>query len=258
MLSDNTLSDSERDALVAETLVAYMSTLLARRGDSATAQLLLQVDRWKLEWDEQGREKDLTLEVDPANLSHFTTELVGKLRTLCQEVAGRLHLDVTWVEVRETLPTVGPGWRETVLNEISGERPSNQARRLQPTPRRWLEDNLAFTNEGELRVYQLLKHRQQKVLPREETISIFPLPNGMIAGHTWEPDFLVTYKGRAGVLEIDGPRHNARRALDVTRDHLMHDAGIAYVDRVPVEAMRNRAELEQAIDRFLRRLAEQR
>lgn len=258
MLSDTALQGEEREALVAETLMAYMSTLLARRGEGATAQLLLQVDRWSLEWDERGDEKDLTLQVDPANVSQFTEEVLQKLRHLCQEVSGRLGLGVHWVEVKETLPVVGPGWREMVQRELSGERPSNQARRLQPSPRRWLEDNLAFTNEGEQLVYRLLKHRQEKVLPREETIAIFPLPNGRIAGRTWEPDFLVAYKGRVGILEIDGPHHNARRALDVTREHLMHDSGIAYIDRVPVEALENRAEIERVIDRFLRRLAEPR
>ncbi|WP_143668422.1 hypothetical protein [Streptomyces sp. f150] len=258
MLTSENLLEHEREALVAETLVAYMSTLLVRRGDVASAQLLLQVDRWQLEWDQGGHEKDLVLEVDPANLSHFGEDLLQKLRGLCKEISERLSLDVSWVEVKETLPVVGPGWRDVVQREISGERPSNQARRLQPSPHRWLEDNLAFTNEGEQRVYRLLKHRQEKILPPEETISIFPLPNGRIAGRTWEPDFLITYKGRAGVLEIDGPHHNARRALDVTREHLMHDSGIAYVDRVPVEALDSRQEIDQVIDRFLRRLADPR
>ncbi|MEU8573871.1 hypothetical protein [Streptomyces asoensis] len=258
MLNDSSLSDDQREALVAEMLMAYMSILLARRGDATTAQLLLQVNRWKLDWDDAGREKDLVLEVDAANKSHFTNDLLEKLRHLCQEISGRFGLGINWVEVRETLPVVGPGWRELVQREISGERPTNQARRLQPAPRRWLEDNLAFTNEGEQRVYRLLKHRQENGLPAEETIAIFPLPNGRIARRTWEPDFLITYKGRAGILEIDGPHHNARRALDVTREHLMRDSGIAYIDRVPVEALEDRMELERVIDRFLRRLAESR
>jgi len=237
MLRDNDLSEAQRDALIAEMLVAYMSVLLVRRGDAATARLMLQVERWNLEWDDDGREKDLVLEVDPANKQHFTDDLLDQLKSLCKEVSNRFNLGVSWVWVRETLPVVGPGWRELVQRELHGERPTNQARRLQPAPRRWLEDNLAFTNEGEQRVYRLLKHRQESVLSAEDTIAIFPLPNGRIAQRTWEPDFLVVYKGRAGILEIDGPHHNARRALDVTREHLMHDSGIAYVDRVPVEAL---------------------
>ncbi|MER5371830.1 hypothetical protein [Streptomyces sp. NPDC002553] len=258
MLREMGPADERKDALVAEMLVAYMSVLLARRGDAVTARLMLQVERWMLEWDEDGREQDLVLEVDPANKPHFTDELVEKLKGLCREVSNRFNLGVSWVWVRETLPVVGPGWRELIQSELHGERPTNQARRLQPAPRRWLEDNLAFTNEGEQRVYRLLKQRQESTLPAEETIAIFPLPNGRIAQRTWEPDFLVTYKGRAGVLEIDGPHHNARRALDVTREHLMRDSGIAYIDRVPVEALENRVELERVIDRFLRRLAEAR
>ncbi|MFE9973286.1 hypothetical protein ACFYRD_21655 [Streptomyces hirsutus] len=258
MLSDNALPDEQRNAVVAETLMAYMSLLSVRRGDAATAQLLLQVERWKIEWDDNNHEDDLILEVDAANKTHFTDDLLEMLRGLCREISEHFGLHVNWVGVRESFPELGPGWREMVQREISGERPTNHARRLQPAPRRWLEDDLAFTNEGEQLVYRLLKHRQEKVLPAEETISIFPLPNGRIAGRTWEPDFLVTYKGRAGILEIDGPHHNARRALDVTREHLMRDSGIAYIDRVPVEALQNRTELEPVIDRFLRRLAESR
>ncbi|MGV9849950.1 hypothetical protein ACWDWU_14425 [Streptomyces sp. NPDC003442] len=258
MLKDRTLDNEQRDALAAEMLVAYISVLLVRRGDAPTARLMLLVERWSLEWDDENQEKDLNLEVDPANKHHFTQDLVEKLKGLCCEVSDRFNLGVNWVVVQESLPVVGPDWREVVQREISGERPTNQARRLQPGPRRWLEDNLAFTNEGEQSVYRALKNRQENVLPRQETVSIFPLPNGRIVRRTLEPDFLVTYKGRAGILEIDGPHHNARRALDTTRDHLLHDSGIAYVDRVPVEALDSPAELEQVIDRFLRRLAETR
>lgn len=258
MLRNESLSDEQRDALVAEMLIAYISILLVRRGDTATARLMLQVERWALVWDDEGREKDLTLDVDPANRQQFTEAIVDHLKELCRDVSDRFDLGVTWVVVRETLPVVGPGWRDLLHRELHGERPTNHARRLQPAPQRWIEDNLAFTNDGELRVYRLLKHRQESVLAPEETISIFPLPNGRIAQRTWEPDFLVTYKGRAGILEIDGPHHNARRALDLTREHLMRDSGIAYVDRVPVEALDNKEELERVVDRFLRRLAEAR
>ncbi|WP_445276631.1 hypothetical protein [Streptomyces sp. DSM 41033] len=258
MLRDQSLPEVDRDALVAEALVAYISVLLVRRGDAATARLMLLVERWSLEWDERGNEKDLVLEVDPANRRLFTQDLVEKLNALCAEVSGRFGLGVSWIEVRETLPSVGPGWRNLVQQELFGERPTNQARRLQTGPPRWVEDNLAFTNEGERQVYRLLKERQENVLPAEDTIAIFPLANGRVRHRTWEPDFIVTYRGRVGVLEVDGPHHNARRALDLTREHLLHDSGVAHVDRVPVEALENPAEISAVIDRFLRRLADPR
>ena len=67
---------------------------------------------------------------------------------------------------------------------------------------------------------------------------------------------LVTYRGRAGVLEVDGPNHNARRAMDLSRDHVLMDTGIAFVDRIPVEARSLSDGAMAALRRFLRRLGE--
>jgi hypothetical protein len=69
---------------------------------------------------------------------------------------------------------------------------------------------------------------------------------GRLPGKTWEPDVLVTYKKRAGVLESDDPHHNARRAMDKTRDNLWLDAGVAFV------------ELDASLRKFLKRLSETR
>lgn len=68
----------------------------------------------------------------------------------------------------------------------------------------------------------------------------------------------MTYKKRVGVLEIDGPQHNARRAMDMSRDNLWLDTGVAYVDRITVEALANPRELEAFLRKFLKRLAETR
>ena len=95
-------------------------------------------------------------------------------------------------------------------------------------------------------------------MPSDETIGIFPLAGGRLPGKTWEPDVLVTYKKRVGVLEIDGPQHNARRAMDMSRDNLWLDTGVAYVDRITVEALANPRELEAFLRKFLKRLAETR
>lgn len=124
-------------------------------------------------------------------------------------------------------------------------------------PARYVEDWLSFTKAGELTVYQALKKLQDSV-PHDDAIGIFPLADGRIPGKTWEPDILVTYKGRAGVLETDGPHHNARRAMDTSRDHLWLDAGIAFVDRVPAEALSDAEELTAVLRRFLKRLGQAR
>ncbi|WP_246144923.1 hypothetical protein [Actinacidiphila oryziradicis] len=241
----------------ADSLLGNIGALLVGRGDLDAARLILLVEESRLEWD-GNNENDLILEVHPSDRAAFTSDVVDKLKEVCTEVSNRLDYGVNWVVVREVIPEVGPNWRDLLREAAEGKRPTNQARRLRTAEKRWVEDHLSFTNAGELRVYQALKHIQEKILPREETIGIFPLSNGRVSGRTWEPDVIVTYKGRVGVLEIDGPHHNARKALDTTREHLLRDAGVAFVDRVPVEALEDPQELLSVLRRFLRRLTDTR
>jgi very-short-patch-repair endonuclease len=84
------------------------------------------------------------------------------------------------------------------------------------------------------------------------------VPNTLIAlpGHTWEVDFLIGYRGRVGVIEVDGPTHRRKWASDRSRDRLLEDAGIAYIDRIAVEDTDDEAQVDQFVGRFVRRLAE--
>ncbi|MFD5164182.1 hypothetical protein ACFWMJ_40115 [Streptomyces hawaiiensis] len=230
-------SEEERQQAKADSPLGHMAALLFQRGDTRHVQLLLLIREAVIEYDQEGQDWDLWLEIDPANYAVFTDEVKSQLRDAFRPVARRLDYGVDNLLFRETMPRVGPDWRERLEEMLSGERPTNQARRTMPEKPQRIQDSLAFTNAGEQRVYRALKYLQEKELPSEETISIFPLPNGRGPGHTWEPDLLVTYRGRAGVLEIDGPNHRVRRAMDTSRDHLLRDAGIAYVDRIAVEVI---------------------
>nr|AKV89109.1 hypothetical protein [Streptomyces rochei] len=256
IINDSWTSEEEQKRAKADSLLGHMAALLFQRGDTKHVQLLLLIRSAVIEYDDETQTDDLWLEFDPGGSASFTEDVQQHLRTVFQQVTQRLNYGVPWLGFRETLPQVGPDWRERLQQMMTTDRPTNQARRTMPEKPQWVLDRLAFTNSGEQRVYLALKHLQEKELPAEETISIFPLPNGRVLGHTWEPDLLVTYRGRAGVLEIDGPDHRARRAMDTSRDHLLRDAGIAYVDRIPVEVIDNSQELLSALKRFLRRLRE--
>ncbi|WP_329119708.1 hypothetical protein [Streptomyces sp. NBC_01465] len=256
IIKDSWTTEEEQTRAQADSLLGHMAALLFQRGDTKHVQALLLVRGASIEYDPQDQTNDLWLEFDPGNKPIFTEDAQTMLRRVFEQVSGRLGYGVSWLGFRETLPRIGPDWRERLQEMMSAERPTNQARRTMPEKPQWVLDGLAFTNSGEKRVYQALKHLQEKELSAEDTISIFPLPNGRVLGHTWEPDLLVTYRGRAGVLEIDGPNHRARRAMDHSRDHLLRDAGVAYVDRIPVEVIDNRDELLASLKRFLRRLRE--
>lgn len=74
------------------------------------------------------------------------------------------------------------------------------------------------------------------------------------AQRTFWPDFLVTHRGRAGVIEVDGPHHHGRAAADQSRDRQLEDAGIVLVERIVVEDVTNETGLDLSIERFLSRL----
>lgn len=162
------------------------------------------------------------------------------------------------LDFQEVLPEITYGWREQLAEILHGKKRTNQARIVREEHPRWAEDGLYFTNMTELKVYRALKKMQEDDFPRDDAIAIFPLPRGRIPGYTREPDFIVTYKGRTGILEVDGPVHNGRRSHDVSSEHLYRDAGVSFVDRLSVEATNDPAELRASLQRFIRRLRDPR
>lgn len=64
-----------------------------------------------------------------------------------------------------------------------------------------------------------------------------------------------TYRGRAGVIEIDGPPRKGRRSDDASRERLLRSAGVKYIDRLDVQNT-NTAEVQKFITDFLKHLGE--
>ncbi|WP_370352766.1 hypothetical protein [Catenulispora sp. EB89] len=254
-MDDPRTKDEDKRRIIGDHILGVAATVLARNGDRKLAMLLANVVSVRYGLDPEDQSWDnLWIDVLPEDQPAYTEETIEQLKRLFNDIGERRSYPVGWVCVRQVLPEVGPGWQSQLKAQADGERPTNQGRRVRLAPPKFTEDGLWFTNAGELAVYRALKRLQDSVLRSEETIGIYPLAGGRVPGRTWEPDVLVTYKGRAGVIEVDGPHHNGRRAMDRTRDHLLMDAGVAFVDRIPVEVLDSPDELTEALQRFLRRL----
>lgn len=143
-------------------------------------------------------------------------------------------------------------WRQQILAAIEHGGPVNQAV-VAPLPEVFPHaDRMRFRDTAELLVYQAFKRRQES--SKDAALLIAPNAAVRLPERTWEVDFLVAQSGRAGVLEIDGATHRGRRAADASRDRLLQDAGIAHVERVPVEDARDDLGADQVVHGFLRRL----
>ncbi|MEU0006889.1 hypothetical protein ABZ079_22080 [Streptomyces sp. NPDC006314] len=251
---DVELSDDE--------MIGAASVLMAQRGHAKAAALMLDVSSVRIERHSTYEEtmsysfereyQEVILELEP-HLIHNTGYLLNDIKSAFETVGAGCGRNIDDVHIREVIPRVGPNWREQLARELKGGYQTNHARKVRLEPRHPIEDGLHFTNEWEQRVYQVLKEQQAR-LPSNDTIGIMPLGALRVPGHTFEPDFLITYRGRVGVIEVDGPQHKSRVSADRSRDRLFKHAGVRDVDRLCVEDSTTKEEVEKFVTDFLKHL----
>jgi hypothetical protein len=195
------------------------------------------------------------LDVEDHLVSRFTDEVCQRIAATLSYVAERNgEENVAYVRPRPALPDADGDWRAAYAARLATERPSNQARRERTQAGKPLEDGLTFGSAEELRVYRALKRLQAR-FPEQETIAIAPLPGVYLrSGHTWSPDVLVTGRGRALIVETDGPHHRrpGRYADDKNRDLQWQRCGVPVV-RLPVEDLDDDDALDSRLLEEIRR-----
>lgn len=252
-----------------ERILGQTTGLLAQRGDEHAVALLVDVRSMTLvdtkeeirtesfiePWTNQRASKTIyrrtaLLDVDEHIVPRFTDEICNRIASTLTYVADRNgEENVVYVKVRAALPDLDEDWRATYSARLALERPSNQARREAGRTDFPVEDMLTLGSVEEQRVYRALK-RLQTSFPEHETIAIAPLPGVRLrAGHTWSPDVVVIGRGRALIVETDGPHHRrpTRYVDDRNRDLQWQRCGVAVV-RIAVEDLKDDA----ALDRRLR------
>ncbi|GCB45363.1 hypothetical protein [Streptomyces sp. NL15-2K] len=249
------LDTPENAPLVSEWLLGTSAVLAYHLGKTDTARMIADVTSaevrlWNTEYDHEGYR--IVLVVEPGLYPTYDEEALEGIAVVMRDVMWGSSKSVDELVARPSIPRLGPDWRRQIQT-ADGPKPSNQGRKVQLEPGHPVEDQLRFTNEWELDVYRVLRERQES-LPDDETIGIVPLGGMRVRGWTFEPDLLITYRGYAGVIEIDGPHHKGHAGRDHSRSRLLLNAGVRYVDRLNVEEVNSRAEVEKFVDSFLTRL----
>ncbi|UXX95794.1 DUF559 domain-containing protein [Streptomyces sp. AD2-2] len=245
-------------ALVGEWLLGTSALLMQHQGETETAELIadatsLEIKLWNTQWDEEGYQ--VTLVVEPSLLPRYKPDALKRIGQAMKQVLQPAGKDVDEIQARPEIPRLATGWRQQVKS-VNGPKPTNQARKVRLEPDHPVEDQLHFTNQYERELYQALKKRQA-ALPDSETIGIMPLGGMRVSQRVLEPDFLITYRGRVAVIELDGPHHKGRAASDHSRDRQLRHAGVSFVERLNVEEVNTLAEVEKFVDDFLTQLGRQ-
>jgi len=111
---------------------------------------------------------------------------------------------------------------------------------------------LRFHNIGELRIYEALVRAQQR-RPQEATVGILPGAEFRTTQRTFWSDFVITHRGRVGVIEVDGPPPRPRRRRPVPGPTTPRRRRHRH-RRIMVEDLNQPAELDAIVERFLARL----
>ena len=264
----------------AERIIAQAAVLLAQRGDEEAVALLVDVQSVAIAstsevlrtesvflpdiedgvWGTRtSYRQEAVLDVEDHLVARFTEEVRARIAETLRYVADRNGVeDVDCVRVRPALPEVGDDWRAALGARLATDRPGNQARHERASGPHPVEDGLVFGSTGELRVYRALK-RLQASFPEDDTIAIAPLPGVRLrAGSTWTPDVLIMGRGRALVIETDGPHHGRQHRYvdDRNRDLQWQRCGVQVV-RMAVEDLQDddalATRLREEVRRHLRR-----
>lgn len=143
------------------------------------------------------------------------------------------------VQSRLRLDPVDAGWREAAYASLKGGDP-NQGN---------LVSKGTITYNG-----RFYRGRDETTVAREldrRGVLFMPLPSVSRSSILKEPDIVIVFKGKIGVLEVDGHYHTGRAADDHKRDLFFEESGI-FVKHFNGDDVRGNVEL--VVDTFLRLL----
>ncbi|MDQ0746897.1 hypothetical protein QF034_001128 [Streptomyces africanus] len=259
ILANPNLSDEERQRLRRDKVLGGSAFLLHEQGDVEVAGLAAEAELEELIPWSQSSDYELgfkaVLRVEPHLFAHYTEEALNKIAAAMRVTMSHGET-IDEIEARPSTAQVSVDWRKQ-FKAANGPAPNNQARRIRMEPQHPIEDGLHFTNEWERRVYMVLKERQA-ALSDNDTIGILPLPRmKVLKSIPVEPDFLITYRGRVGIIEVDGHYHRGPRSRsdDHSRERLIRNAGVRQIDRIDVRDSTSKEEVEKFVIDFLKHLA---
>ncbi|MFE2261581.1 hypothetical protein [Streptomyces griseosporeus] len=257
------LPDDEFHRVRCEKVLGTTAILLHQQGTARSAELAeLLTEVTSLDLEYRGEDWHVAqfaayLEVEPHLIPRFTEDAIRDIARVMDDAVVKDPFAIQSLEVRPVVPPISADWRKQ-LKAANGPRPSNQAKRVRLEPQHPTEDGLHFTNEWEWKVYKVLKERQA-ALPDNDTIGIVPLAAMKVLKPMYvEPDFLVTYRGRVGIIEVDGHYHRGPRSRsdDHSRERLLRNAGIKQIDRIDVRDTTQKEDVEKFVTDFLKHLVD--
>ncbi|MBA4544400.1 hypothetical protein H1164_16260 [Thermoactinomyces daqus] len=135
------------------------------------------------------------LHVPFLHLSFYTEEVVKRLEEVFKILYPKdLDEDFWYLEITPQLSSAYEGWEEKAFCYLAGEGINNQASFDSSTYPMIPYDGMRFRSEAELEIMKSFLKRKDRL--------VFPLPLARCGPGRREPDFLICYQGKWGILEV--------------------------------------------------------
>ena len=180
-------------------------------------------------WDGGTNIYTITIEIPPMLYNQILNARDGieaNLASQSGQLMRRYH--GSWLGGFIIMPQLiqNPLWRNDAIRWLKGETVSNQGRVRSDAIAPIQVDGLLFRSQPEVYLYQALKR---------QGIPFAPLPVFLRGGESYsriEPDFLIFWRGKLMVLEIDGKQFHHESPVDAhTRLTILSREG-AHIERI--------------------------
>lgn len=176
------------------------------------------------------------------NYSFFTDEVVKRLEEVFRVLAPK-NADYPFGYVTISIQTefVYEGWQEQAFLFLTGQGVTNQASSKITSPVVYEHNGVRVRSKGELAILQALERRKDCLY--------FPLPLALCGTEYKEPDFLICYEGKWGILEVISDWSHQSSTKDAERERWFQKHLIVKIQEYDAEDCK--ANPDKVVDEFL-------
>lgn len=207
-----------------EILLANAIEFLIQGQDIEEASILLLCDINLYEYDHYGESQlGITLTSNRTIYDLFNDSTNTLNHTICDAFTAILPNEYSFGHINPKVKlsdNIGENWRTELLEMIEGKRPLNQGVKIREAPL-FTWEYLLFRAPVEVTIAKELDKYKVLFLPNCAARLGIPEDRKKL-----EADFLVCFKGKWGILEINGDTYHTNSAKDHNRSRLFKQHGI--------------------------------
>jgi hypothetical protein len=175
----------------------------------------------------------------------FPTAMPSPFEVIESTIKAFHHDSEISISLKPLVTELRPEWRKDLKDHREHNEAVNHCQKYTENHPVKEHNGAKYRSNAEIRIAKELEKKEVIFFPGN--LAKIQIESGKFVQK--EPDFLVLYKGKWGMLEIDGPFHSGKAAQDHSSDRFFKIHGLKVIERFPEEDVMEDA--PQIIEKFL-------